>query len=121
MKKTLLTLAWVLTLGLVANAQSSSNWFDWEIETEDTFFEASNVNLFDWGSFSDLFDMASEVNIIDNWFSKVDLGDRLGSGSIILPDSHGGNTDVDAPLGSGIAVLAGLGAAYAMAKRRKKE
>ena len=35
---------------------------------------------------------------------------------------HGGSDDFDAdgPLGSGIAVLVGLGAAYAMTKKRKE-
>lgn len=39
---------------------------------------------------------------------------------IALPSSHGLSSDVNAPLGSGIAVLIGLGAAYAMSKKRKK-
>ena len=42
-------------------------------------------------------------------------------GGLILPGGHGQNTDADAPLGSGIAVLLGLGAAYALGKRRKEE
>ena len=40
------------------------------------------------------------------------------NGGLILPSGHGQNTDADAPLGSGIAVLVGLGAAYVMGKRR---
>ena len=40
-------------------------------------------------------------------------------GGLILPGGHGQNTDADAPLGSGIAVLVGLGAAYALKKRKK--
>lgn len=39
---------------------------------------------------------------------------------INLP-SHGQTDDQSAPLGSGIAVLAGLGGAYLLAKRRKAE
>ena len=38
-----------------------------------------------------------------------------------LPSEHGLDTDTDTPLGSGIAVLVGLGAAYIVAKKRKKE
>ena len=38
-----------------------------------------------------------------------------------LPEEHGLNTDVDTPLGSGIAVLVGLGAAYMVGKRRKED
>ncbi|MCR4849008.1 MAG: hypothetical protein K5920_09210 [Bacteroidales bacterium] len=43
---------------------------------------------------------------------------------LMLPGSHGENGDQSggqpAPLGSGIAVLIGFGAAYAMSKRRKE-
>ena len=38
----------------------------------------------------------------------------------LLP-SHGSEDNVDAPLGSGIAVLMGLGAAYMVAKKRREE
>ena len=38
----------------------------------------------------------------------------------ILPP-HGSNDNVDAPLGSGIAVLLGLGVAYAAAKKRNEK
>ena len=34
---------------------------------------------------------------------------------------HGEPGDVDAPLGSGVAVLLGLGAAYMVAKKRKED
>ena len=43
-----------------------------------------------------------------------------GDGPMIaLPDEHGLTGDQGAPVGSGIAVLIGFGAAYAAAKRRK--
>lgn len=35
--------------------------------------------------------------------------------------AHGQNTNQDAPIGSGIILLAGLGAAYAIRKRQTKE
>lgn len=38
---------------------------------------------------------------------------------INLPEQHGDNSDVVVPLGNGIAMLIGFGAAYAL-KRRKK-
>ena len=44
-------------------------------------------------------------------------GTRLGGGPA-LPD-HGSEGNQPAPLGSGIAVLIGLGAAYAVAKKRE--
>ena len=43
------------------------------------------------------------------------------SGGLILPGGHGQNTDADAPLGSGIAVLVGLGGAYLVAKKSKED
>ena len=42
-------------------------------------------------------------------------------GSLILPGSHGLDTDQNGPLGSGIAVLMGLGAAYLVGKKRREE
>ena len=45
---------------------------------------------------------------------------RSGESLLSLPGSHGSNNDAEAPLGSGIAVLLGLGAAYAMKRRNKK-
>ena len=46
---------------------------------------------------------------------------REGEGLISLPGSHGSDNDADAPLGNGIAVLLGLGAAYMVGKRRREE
>ena len=43
------------------------------------------------------------------------------NGGLILPGGHGQNTDADAPLGSGIAVLVGLGGAYLVAKKSKED
>ena len=34
---------------------------------------------------------------------------------------HGGNDNADAPLGSGIALLTALGAAYLVGKKRREE
>lgn len=41
--------------------------------------------------------------------------------SLMLPGSHGQDGDQSSPLGSGVAVLLGLGAAYLVAKRSKEE
>ncbi len=48
-------------------------------------------------------------------------GNRSTGGTPMLPN-HGesGNQDADGPLGSGIAVLAALGGAYLVAKKRKE-
>ena len=53
--------------------------------------------------------------------SRANRGDRLTTPSI--PQGFGITSDENAdpaPLGSGIAVLVGLGAAYAMMKRKEK-
>lgn len=39
---------------------------------------------------------------------------------LMLPSSHGQNDDQTAPLGTGTALLLGLGAAYMISKKRKK-
>jgi hypothetical protein len=39
--------------------------------------------------------------------------------AISLPTEHGSSSDFDAPVGSGIAVLTVLSAAYAFSKKRK--
>lgn len=51
---------------------------------------------------------------------SYDSYDRTTNGGLMLPSSHGTNTDQDAPLGSGALLLISFGAAYAMKKNRKK-
>ena len=50
-------------------------------------------------------------------------GDRDGDEGIFGPNLpiHGGSDNADAPLGGGVAVLLGLGAAYMVAKKRKED
>ena len=50
-------------------------------------------------------------------------GNRLEAGDMLLPNHYmNGNQDAnETPVGSGIAVLLGLGAAYAVAKKRREE
>ena len=51
---------------------------------------------------------------------SYDSYDRT-NGGLILPSSHGTNTDQEAaPLGGGALLLIGFGAAYAMKKRKKQ-
>ena len=52
----------------------------------------------------------------ENYFKS---GER-GGGFPGVP-GHGESDDQDAPLGTGIAVLAGLGAAYLVGKKRREE
>jgi hypothetical protein len=49
------------------------------------------------------------------------LSNRDGEpAGLMLPSSHGSSDDVTAPLGTGTALLLGMGAAYMIAKKRKK-
>ena len=90
MKKSILTLALMMVLGLGANANNYNGG-----------------GLFQRG-------MVSDEAYYGNGY------DRSGTG-LILPNAHGTNTDANAsPLGSGIALLVGLGAAYALKKRNEE-
>ncbi len=40
---------------------------------------------------------------------------------LLVVPGHGESDNMDAPLGSGVAVLLGLGAAYMVAKKRKED
>lgn len=41
---------------------------------------------------------------------------------LVLPGSHGSNTDADSvPMGTGTALLLGMGAAYLVSKKRREE
>ena len=51
---------------------------------------------------------------------NYEYGNNRESG-LILPSGHGQTGDTDAPLGSGIAVLLGLGGAYLVGKKRREE
>lgn len=52
---------------------------------------------------------------------SYDFYDRTTNGGLILPSSHGTNTDQEAtPLGTGALLLIGFGAAYAIKKRKQQ-
>ena len=48
-------------------------------------------------------------------------GLRYANDNISLPQQHGQEADASAPLGSGVAVLLGLGAAYLIGKKRNEK
>ena len=90
MKKLIMTIAIVLSLGTMAFAQ------DVEVYEE-----------------RGLFGMGKESGI---------FGAKAGEDALLLP-GHGETEDQDAdvPLGTGIALLTTLGAAYLVGKRRKED
>ena len=56
-----------------------------------------------------------------SYFSTNGIGDLREDDPMPLLPAHGLEENQDAPLGSGIAVLLGLGAAYLVGKRRREE
>ena len=60
----------------------------------------------------------------DNFFNDWDdLSNGLDRTGVMpgLPNEHGLNNDISAPLGSGLLVLTALGAGYAVARRKKED
>ena len=55
------------------------------------------------------------------YFGATEFGDRTTDPLMPSLPAHGENTNQPAPVGSGIAVLLGLGAAYMVAKKRKED
>ena len=62
---------------------------------------------------------AQRDSFFNDWEDVGNGLDRTGIDLPALPGSHGENTDVTAPLGSGLLVLTALGAGYALTKKRK--
>lgn len=98
MKKLVLTIAIVLGVTFGATAQQSSQFFDKGQQ------QPANNGGFFGGSRGD--------------GSKIP-GTPGTPGTPGLP-GHGGTGDSDAPLGSGALLLIGLGAAYAVRKKKNK-
>ena len=94
MKKLMMTTAIVLGLAMTSFAQGGS------------MFHRENSG-----------DNGNAVYQDRSYFSKDGNGSPLTPGLPI----HGGNSDADAPLGSGIAMLTVLGAAYLVGKKRREE
>ena len=56
-----------------------------------------------------------------NYFGAKVEGDNAGSPAMPLLPQHGEDTNQPAPLGSGIVLLAALGGAYLVGKKRREE
>ena len=131
MKKLIVTIAIVLGIGMTLTAQIDENMYETKGGLfgmgQSIFTNADEEMFLPYG-------YAEEETFVPEMYSGMNdngnaglfglgttLGGNRGDGMIDLP-SHGLNQDQDgAPLGSGIAVLTALGAAYMVAKKRKED
>lgn len=137
MKKLALTITFLLGMTIGAFAEWNSYEQGWMLfnlfnsnpdEQENAnvgLFEDNEVNAMMWNNV-----IEAPTNIINyeggglfgrgkSMYTGVGNGFRNGIG-LFLPGGHGGDGDVEAPLGSGVVVLLGMGAAYLVAKKRKE-
>ena len=135
MKKLIVTIAIVLGLGMTTYAQEAFTGADGVAESglfslgTSFFSNSEDFTLFSEYYDYDEEDMAYINQQQDLWengglFGLGELFTRetgTGAFGLSLPNQHGGTNDESAPLGSGIAVLMGLGAAYLVGKKRKEE
>lgn len=131
MKELIVTVAIVLGMGMSTFAQGE--YYGSVNPTEDNGFFNLGMSFFNNDDDMTLFPEISEFDEEDmaysnysqnNWenglFGKGVIYDRTTGNSLLaLPGSHGSNDDSDAPLGSGIVLLAGMGAAYLLSNKKK--
>ena len=94
-----------------------------------SFFGNGELGLFspDYYDYEDEYEAYNyqPQNYVDNGLFGMGGGtlfSREGTGfGLMLPSGHGLLNDETAPLGSGIAVLMGLGAAYFVSKKRRED
>ncbi len=132
MKKLIVTIAIVLGLGMTTFAQEAFTGADGVTESGlfslGTSFFSNNEDL---SLFYEYYEMDEQEYYYDNYPQNQQENGFFGLGTgvfnrqttpgLMLPGEHGLTQDQDTPLGSGIAVLMGLGAAYLVGKRRKED
>jgi hypothetical protein len=99
MKKLALTIA--IALGISVGAMAQANY-----EFGGGLFQRGEV---------------SEPTQLAQWSEDLYQQWGLRTGGLMNLPQHNQTTNQDAPLGSGIALLLGLGGAYLVAKRRKED
>lgn len=107
MKKILLTIAIVLTMGLVAGAQQSPNTNNNNNNNSNNSNNSNNKNT-----------NTNRDTFFNDW-EDIDNGMDRDVMEPLLPGQHGLDNDVEAPLGSGLLVLTALGGAYLLRRREK--
>jgi hypothetical protein len=132
MKKLIVTIAIVLGLGMTTYAQEAFTGADGVAESGlfgmgTSFFSNGELGLFspDYYEYEEEYEAYNNYpqNYVENGFFGLG-GNSLFTRNnpiLTLPSGHGDTDDTSAPLGSGIAVLMGLGAAYLVGKKRKEE
>ena len=134
MKKLIVTIAIVLFMGMTTFAQEAFTGADGVAESGlfslgTSFLSNGELGLFSSDYYYDYEDEYEAYNnypqnYVDNGLFGMGGGTLFGNnrnGGLMLPTEHGQTNDTSAPLGSGIAVLMGLGAAYTLKKRREKD
>jgi hypothetical protein len=134
MKKLIVTIAIVLSMGMTTFAQEAFTGADGVAEgglfnLGTSFFGNGELGLFspDYYDYEEEYEAYNNYpqNYVDNGLFGMGGGNTLFTRTtpgLFLPGSHGATEDTNAlPLGSGIAVLMGLGAAYLVGKRRKED
>ena len=135
MKKLIVTIAIVLGIGMTTFAQEAYTGGDEVVESGLFSFGLRLFSNGELGLFpTDSYENEEEYMVYDDppqSYGGYGLFGR-GEGSLfantnrnnfglMLPSAHSETGDANAPLGSGIVVLIGLGAAYALGKKRKED
>jgi len=132
MKKLAIIIAIILGMGMTLSAQIDENMYETRGGLfgmgQSIFTNTDEEMLLPYGYAEEEAYVPETYYGIDNFgdagffgMGNTLGGNRNGEGSLMgLPTTHGSNSDADAPLGSGIAVLVGLGAAYMVGKKRKE-